>query len=150
MHRRGALLSAFLLLVVAFVSAQAAYGGLGFATAAPPSSIGPLTVPARGSNSAPSPQPAAATRSPSPQPKLTPSPVALPGVAIPSEVVAVASRTDQKLTLIDPTTAKVSKSFDIGIPPRDMTLDPSGHLAWVFSAQQLPQIVNNRQLPAGA
>src|SRR5262245_7908733 len=109
MHRRGALLIAFLVLIVAFVSAQDANGGLGYATAAPPSSIGSLAVPVRGSGSAASPQPvAAATRSPSPQPLLSPSPAASPGVTIPSEVVAVASRTDQKMTLIDPTTAKVS------------------------------------------
>ena len=105
MHRPRALLSVFLFLTLGSVGALAANAGLKFATAAPPTSIGPFAVPARGASAAPSPLPGAAPRSPSPQPLLTPSPVASPGAAI-AEVVAVASQTDQKMTLVDPATVK--------------------------------------------
>jgi DNA-binding beta-propeller fold protein YncE len=54
---------------------------------------------------------------------------------VPAEIVAVASRDDQKLTLIDATTGKVSGSVDLGLPVRSMALTPDAQMAWVFSSK---------------
>jgi aldose sugar dehydrogenase len=50
-------------------------------------------------------------------------------------VVAVASATDQKLSLIDPAAAKVSKTLDVESPVGSMALAPNGQTAWVFSSK---------------
>jgi YVTN family beta-propeller protein len=46
--------------------------------------------------------------------------------------VAVGSGTDQRLTLIDPTSGKTSGSVDVGSPVQSMMLAPDGQTAWVF------------------
>ncbi|MBV9895485.1 MAG: PQQ-dependent sugar dehydrogenase [Chloroflexi bacterium] len=81
------------------------------------------------------PTPASATpgRSASaPVPSVSPRPL---GTATPvqPEVVAVASRTDQRLSLIDTASGKISASVDIGTPVQSMALLPDGQTAWVFS-----------------
>jgi aldose sugar dehydrogenase len=52
-----------------------------------------------------------------------------------AEIVAVASRTDQKLWLIDPSGARVSAPIDVGMTVRNMVLAPDGVTAWIFNDQ---------------
>src|SRR5260370_14157688 len=55
-------------------------------------------------------------------------------VAVASEIVAVASQADQKVTLVDSATGKTS-SFDLGMPVASMALAPNGRTAWAFSSK---------------
>ena len=49
--------------------------------------------------------------------------------------MSVASRTDQKLTLIDTSSGTVSATVDVGAPVQSMALTPDEHTAWVFSSK---------------
>jgi len=125
---------AWLVLVVLALggaSVAAASSGLLFASAAPPTSFGQFSA-----------RPATATQTPARIPGASPSaspgavasvsPVASPAITA-SEVVAVASQTDQKMTFVDPATGKVTRRFDLGIPTRSLAVKPDGRTAWVFS-----------------
>ena len=52
-----------------------------------------------------------------------------------AEIIAVASRTDQKLWLIDPSGGGVSAPIDVGMTVRNMVLAPDGVTAWIFNDQ---------------
>jgi YVTN family beta-propeller protein len=112
-------------------SVAAASGGLPLSGAAPPTSLGQFGL--RPATAVPSPARTPGTL-PSASPRTIPSvsPVASPAVTS-SEVVAVASQTDQKMTLVDPATGKATRSIDLGIPARSLAVKPDGRTAWVFS-----------------
>jgi len=125
---RGTLL-ALVFLALGGTGVMAALGGFRFASAAAPqfTPFGPpqvatTMVPARVASL---PSPAASPRS---------SLAAASPVPAPSEIVAVASQADQKVTLVDSITSKTS-SFDLGIPAASMALAPNGRTAWVFSSK---------------
>jgi YVTN family beta-propeller protein len=122
---------AFVIVALGGGSVVAASSGLPFASAAPQTSFGQFSVRPATATPSPARMPGAA---PSASPGSVPSvsPVASPAVAS-SEVVAVASQTDQKMTLVDPGSGKVSRSFDLGMPARSMAVKPDGRTAWVFS-----------------
>jgi YVTN family beta-propeller protein len=131
------LLLAILAIALAGVGVLVANGGLPFASAAPTS--GPTTNfdPFGQQRPTSAPVPAKAATPPaagSPAPLIAASPAASPAPAA-SEIVAVVSQTDQKLSLVDPATGKVAHSVDLGIPPKDMALTQNGHTAWVFSSK---------------
>ena len=131
---RGPLIALF---VISFAGAGAlaASGTPPFASAAP-TRFAPFTPPQV--TTTPLPRPVCfASPVASAGPLLAVSPVASPvasSSSSSSEIVAVASQTDQKMTLVDTATGK-SHSFDLGIPPRSMTLAPNGRVAWVFSSK---------------
>src|SRR5438128_6077685 len=135
--RRGAFF-AFLIVALGGAGALAANGGLGFAGAAP-SGLSGLRPP--GAASAAAPARTAGSASPSPSPRAftaaspVASPVASPAVPGASEIVAVASRAEQKMALVDPSSGKVSRSVDLGMPPQNMALAQNGRTAWVFSSK---------------
>jgi YVTN family beta-propeller protein len=113
----------------------AATGGLPLAGAAPTTSSDLFGSPETTST------PAAARKatgfaspSASPWARAAASPAASPVVAG-SEIVAIASQADQKLTLVDPVTGKISSSIDLGMPPKNMALAQNGRTAWVFSSR---------------
>src|SRR5690348_7066472 len=106
---RGALL--VLLLGLGGAGVLAVMGGLPFASAQPPN-LDPFVAPAAKPSAVPT-RPAAFA---SPSASARPGAAASPAVTSP-DIVAVASRGDQKLTYVDPATSKVSKSLDLGVPP---------------------------------
>lgn len=106
----------------------AATGGLHVASEALPA-VDPF-IPAQAT--ATEQRPRAADASLAASPSARPGVAASPWVAS-SEIVAVASRADQKMTLVEPATRKAPRSFDLGMTPVDMTLAPGGQSAWVFS-----------------
>ena len=132
---RGALLGAFLL-VLGGAGVLAATDGLWFAGETP-SARSDSSIPAPDPTSTPTParMGGVASSSSSADARAATSPAGGPGDGPPSEMVAVASLSDQKMTVVDPSTGKVSGSFDLGIPPKSMALAPDGHTAWVFSAK---------------
>jgi YVTN family beta-propeller protein len=76
----------------------------------------------------------------SPAPLLAASPAAAvaaspsPAAATSSsDLIAVASQTDQKLTLIDAESGKIGASIELGMPAKSMAVEPDGHTALVFS-----------------
>src|SRR5437868_9673835 len=134
------LLLAILAIALAGVGVLVANGGLRFASAAPTS--GPTTnfdpFGQQRPTSAAVPAKAATSAAASPVPLGAALPAASPAAsAAPadSEVVAVVSQADQKLSLVDPASGKVAHSVDLGIPPKDMALSQNGHTAWVFSSK---------------
>src|SRR6266568_1339753 len=131
---RGVLLGLFFLVL----------GGAGALVASDGPRLATETQPAKSDASTSAPQtPSKATpervaRVGSPSPSSVPLPAASPVASSdnsPAEIVAVASLSDQKMTLVDPSAGKVSGTFDLGIPTRGMALGPDGHTAWVFSAK---------------
>jgi len=108
-------------------------GGLRFASAAP-TPFDPLRPLVAAATSVPTRTAALASPAASPAALAAASPVASPVAAAP-EIVAVASQTDRKMTLIDPATGKASHSIDLGGPPRTMALAQNGQTAWVFSSK---------------
>jgi YVTN family beta-propeller protein len=128
---RGLLIALFLI-SFAGAGALAASGGPPFASAAP-TRFEPFTGPQASATPLPARQAGVASPVASPWPLVAASPVASP-VAVGSDIVAVASQTDQKVTLVDTATSK-SHSFDLGIPPRSIALAPNGRTAWVFSSK---------------
>ena len=109
----------------------AATGSLRFASAASPPFV-PFSAPVT-TSTASTAVPARVANLPSPVAAQSPVAVASPA-ATSSEIVAVASQTDQKLTLVDSTTGKAS-SLELNIPVASMSLAPNGRTAWVFSGK---------------
>jgi YVTN family beta-propeller protein len=122
-------LPCFVLLVLGTSAVLAATGGLHFSSGAG-STFAQLNAPDR--TPSPSPPRVAAMASPSasPGPAVSASPM---GAS--SDVVAIASQGDSKLTIVDPVSGKVVKSLDLGMPPANMALAPNGQTAWVFSSK---------------
>ena len=130
-----ALLLALVVMTLGGAGVLGATGGLRFEGAVAAPNFDPSGPPQATSNPTPAPK-AARFASPSASPGANPaaSPTTSPVVAS-SEIVAVASQTDQKLTLVDPASGKVTGSLDLGIPPKNMALAQNGRTAWVFSAK---------------
>ena len=130
-----ALLLALVVMTLGGAGVLGATGGLRFEGAVAAPNFDPSGPPQATSNPTPAPK-AARFASPSASPGANPaaSPATSPVVAS-SEIVAVASQTDQKLTLVDPASGKVTGSLDLGIPPKNMALAQNGRTAWVFSAK---------------
>ncbi len=136
---RGAALGV-LFVVLAIGGLWAATDGLGFTNAAPPQFM-PFGLPA----TTPSALPARAASSPSPAPRSSPAASAAP---VASEIVAVASQGDQKVTLLDSATGETS-SFDLGIPAASMALGQNGRNAWVFRSKPGESDFVNVDVPKG-
>jgi YVTN family beta-propeller protein len=137
---RRLLLAALIVLVTIGAVAQA--GGLPFVDAQQPNttSAAPLAGTADSATSLPG---LTSTRlaSPAVSPVASlaaasrPSAPGTPTPATSSELIAVATQADQKLTLIDAESGKISASVDLGIPPKNIAVEPDGHTALVFSSK---------------
>lgn len=128
---RGALLGLLCVALVALAVLAVTRGGLPGASAAVPR-FDPFSLPGTPSTAVPARAPNSASPSASPKPPVVASPSPVAGA---SEIVAVASQTDQKLTLVDSATGKTSRSIDLGMPPQHLALAPNGQTAWVFSSK---------------
>jgi YVTN family beta-propeller protein len=69
------------------------------------------------------------------------SPSTSPG-ADSGDVVAVSLRKDNKIALVDPAAAKVTRTIDAGLPPGAMDLTPDKQTAWVFSSKPGANVVS--------
>jgi hypothetical protein len=95
--------------------------------AAAASIVSPAGEPRAASVASPAPLLAA---SPAAAVAASPSPAAATSS---SDLIAVASQTDQKLTLIDAESGKIRASIELGMPAKSMAVEPDGHTALVFS-----------------